>query len=113
MADVSQLKTALNALIKRHKIGSRVSKPVTRRRRTGGQVVSRFNAGGGGEGGGVMSPVTETLGSRQYWPATTLTSTDGLFTIVEYGAHAKTITMTDAAGAPFVMHLKQPPNDGV
>jgi len=112
MSDISQLKAALNALVKKHKIGSVTTRPALRRKRPARQVITRFTASGGAEGGGVTSPITETAGTREYHDPVTLTSTDGLFTLVDYGSYAKKIVCTDAVGETFEINLKPPPNDG-
>lgn len=57
--------------------------------------------------GGVASPLVETdFNSREWHPESTITSTDGIFTLKV--KRAKKINFTDASGAPVEIEFKAP-----
>lgn len=60
-----------------------------------------------GSGSGIASPLTETaFANRTHWANISITSTDGLITIVM--APIKQMSFTDANNVPLIIDYKQP-----
>ncbi len=60
-----------------------------------------------GPGSGISGPLTETsYSARTYWADVTITSTDGIFTMVE--KPIKSISFADALSNSLVMNYAQP-----